>query len=171
MSTGTSLKKQKDLDFQTTCPSNVPNVRNFRQKCHYRLRGTNAGKHRCVYTQEQLNVSLIHNFYLFFAYLNRPSVQPLSGNKHPTTLHTTDQSISQRVSRFQGPAFIFFEHLWTPFHLKPKSFVCPLSRESYTIARGHLLSVLSGRQHPATLQKECILPDPLESGRYISMKV
>lgn len=125
-------------------------VRNFRQKFHYRLRGTNAGKYRCAHTQKQVNLLFIYNFYLCIAYLNRPSVQHLSGN-HNSTL-AWPKGIS-----FSGSCFYPLNSLALNFIWKQKCFVCPLSRANDTIPRGHILPVLSGRQHSATLQKECTL--------------
>lgn len=81
------------------------------------LVNTDVNVHR-----KKLNVPLIYNFYLCLAYLNRPSVLSLSGNKNPTTLQKTGQSVSQKVSHSQGPVFILFEHLCSQFYLKPKVF-------------------------------------------------
>lgn len=86
------------------------------KKFHCRHRGTNAGKYRCAHIEKQVNLLLIYNFYLCFAYLNWPSIQHLSGSKNPTTLLKTGQSVSQtrnalfahflgQVTPFQGATF------------------------------------------------------------------
>lgn len=100
------------------------NVRYFRQKFHYRLRGTNAGKYGHARTKKQLDLSFIYNFYLCFAYLNRPSIQHLSGNKNPTTLLNTGQSVSPKGISFSGPCFYPLNSLALNFIWNQNCFVC-----------------------------------------------
>lgn len=121
--------------------------------------------------RKKLNVPLIYDFYLCLVYL--------IGQLFSLYLKIRIPQLYTRLAKVSPKRYLILRALFLSsldifalnFIWNQKCFVCPLSRESYTIPRGHLLPVLSGRHYSATLREECTLPDPLKYGRYISRKV